>query len=190
MKKIVYSSIISLLLLGSLAVGVSAATNSLIGKKVQSVVSVKVDGKQVKDAVVIDGTTYAPVRSFSEASGYSVKVGKGEVILTAPETINRTEDEVVRELKIENQISILRGSITFWKASLVGYEETAAQARKSIEEAIDWNATKPADAPTMTTTGSQTKLIEAETAIDDLQAKIKAAEAEIKQLEAQIKSIK
>ncbi|MBQ4899369.1 hypothetical protein KB559_11025 [Paenibacillus sp. Marseille-P2973] len=186
MKKIVYSSFFSVLIICLLAAGVSAATNSLIGKKVQAVVSVKVDGKQVKDAVVIDGTTYAPVRSFSEASGYSVKVSKGEVLLTTTETINRSEEEVVRELKIKNQLNILENNITFWKASLVGHEETAARARKSIEEAIDWNATKPADAPTMTTTGSQTKLIEAETAIDDLKAKIKAAEAEIKQLEAQL----
>lgn len=186
MKKLVYSSVAALFVLGSLTVGVSAATNSLIGKKVQAVISVKVDGKQVKDAIVIDGTTYAPVRSFSEASGYSVKIGKGEVLLTSPETINRTEEEVVAEIKIKNQLNVLQNNVVFWKASLVGYEETAAQARKSIEDANVWNANRADDVPELDSTSAQKKLSEAEAAIADLQSKIEAAEAEIKQLEAQL----
>ncbi len=186
MKKIVYSSIAILLIIGSLAAGVSAATSSLIGKKVQAVVSVKVDGKQVKEAVIIYVITYAPVRSFSEASGYSVQVGKGEVLLTSPGTINRTEEEVVRALKIENQISILRGNITFWKSSLVGHEETVTRTRKSIEEVNVWNSTKANDVPKLDSTYAQNELKVAESAIADLEAKIETAEAEIKQLEAQL----
>lgn len=186
MKKIIYSFVATLLLISCMAFGVSAATNSLIGKKVQNVVSVKVNDRQVKDAVVIDGTTYVPVRSFSEASGYSIKFGKGEVLLTTPETINRTEEEVVNEIKIKNQLNILRNNVSFWKASLVGEEETATQARKSIKEANEWNASKADDVPKMSTSGAQEKLNKAEAAIADLQAKIEAAEAEIKQLEAQL----
>ncbi|NMM52166.1 N-acetylmuramoyl-L-alanine amidase [Paenibacillus aquistagni] len=35
-------------------------------------VSVYVDGKQVQDAIIVDGVTYAPVRAISEALGQSV----------------------------------------------------------------------------------------------------------------------
>lgn len=183
MKKLVYSSIATLLIIGAMAAGVSAATSSLIGKKVQNVVTVTVNGKTVKDAVVIDGTTYAPVRSFSEAAGYSISINKGGVNLNS-----QTEAEIIEHIQTDHRLSTLRKSVTMWKASLVGYEETAAQARKSIEEANVWNATKPGDVPTMSTTGAQTKLDEAEAAIADLQSKIDAAEAEIKELEVQLNS--
>lgn len=181
MKKIIYSTIAGFVLLGSLTVSVYAGTNSLIGKKVQSVISVKVDGKTVKDAIVIDGTTYAPVRSFSEAAGYSITFDKGGVNLS-----NQTEAEILEHIQTDNRLSTLRKNVIMWNASLVGYEETASRARKSIEEVNVWNSTKADDVPRLDSTGAQSELANAEAAIADLQSKIDAAEAEIKQLETQL----
>ncbi|GGG08705.1 hypothetical protein [Paenibacillus aceti] len=186
MKKLVYSLVASIVLVGSLTAVVSAATSSLIGKKVQGVIAVTVNGKAVKDAVVIDGTTYAPVRSFSEASGYTVKVEKGEVQLTMPETINRTEEEVVKELKVKDQINTLRNNIVFWQATIDGNKETIKQAESAIERAEAWNKEAGEDVIKMDTSGAEEKLKKAQDEIADIQAKITAAEAEIAKLEAQL----
>lgn len=181
MKKLLYSAIAGLAILASLTVSVYAAPNSLIGKKVQSVISVSVNGKVVKDAIVIDGTTYAPVRSFSEAAGYTVTFERGGVNLN-----NQTEAEILEYIQLDNRLSTLRKSISMWKASLVGYEETVNRTRKSIEEVNVWNSTKADDVPKLDSTYAQNELKDAEAAIADLQSKIDAAEAEIKQLEAQL----
>ncbi|MCH1641816.1 hypothetical protein MJ257_17105 [Paenibacillus timonensis] len=186
MKKILLSVAASILLLGTLTAVASAATNSLIGKKVQNVIEFTVNGKPVKDAVVIDGTTYVPARSFSEAAGYSIAIEGGKVNMTGTETVTRTEEEVVAEIKIKNQLNILQNNVSFWKASLVGPEETAAQARKSIEEANSWNAAVDDDLIKMSTSSAEEKLKKAQAEIAELQAKIDAAEAEIAELQKQL----
>lgn len=52
---------------------------SLIGQKVQGTVSVVVNGAKVKDGVIINSTSYAPVRSLTEAAGLDVGFEKGVV---------------------------------------------------------------------------------------------------------------
>lgn len=181
MKKVIYSAIASLLVLGSLTASVYAGTNSLIGKKVQSVISVTVNGKQVKDAIVIDGTTYAPVRSFSEAAGYSIAFDKGGVNLKS-----QTEAEIINQILTDNKLSTLRKSVTMWSAQLEGEQEVAAQARASLQKLDGWNASSPDDVPKLDKSDAQEKLNKAEATIADLQSKITAAEAEIRDLEAQL----
>lgn len=190
MKKYVYSSAIALLLVGLVSASVSAAAASMVGKKVQSVISVFVNGEKIKDAVVIEGTTYVPVRSFSETTGYSINIKGGDVLLTAPESINRTEEDVVAEIKAKNRLDILQNDVTFWKSQLSGEKEAAELARKSIEKIDALNANSSAEAPKVDDAIVKEKLANAEAAISELEAKITAAEAEIAELQAKIDASK
>lgn len=182
MKKIMYSVIASILLLGTLTAVASAATNSLIGKKVQSVVSFVVDGKSVKDAIIIDGTTYVPARSFSEAAGYSIAIEGGTVKMTA----TQEEEAIVKEIQATSRIGTLQYNILVWTTQLSGEKEAAELARKSIEKIDALNANSSAEAPKVDDTIVKEKLANAEAAIAELEAKITAAEAEIAELQAKI----
>ncbi|MFD1268851.1 hypothetical protein ACFQ3Y_15710 [Paenibacillus motobuensis] len=183
MKKKISVIIIGTLLLGSLAAVASAATNTLVGKKVQSVIAVTVNGKAVKDAIVIDGTTYAPVRSFSEAAGYSLNIEGGTVKLTDSA---KTEDQVVDQIKTDTRINTLQRDILIWQASIEGKQETVKQAESAIAEMSAWNEKAGKDDPKMDASGAKEKLAKAQAEIAELQAKITVAEAEIAKLQAQI----
>lgn len=199
MKKILFSAAVSLLLLGTLTAIASAATNSLIGKKVQSAIEFTVNGKPVKDAVIIDGTTYVPARSFSEAAGYSIAIEGGTVKMIGTETQvedasdteavteTRSEDDITTELRTKHEIRTLQNNISTWQIMIDGNSETAKQAQDAINKAEEWNATKGDDVIKMSTKGAEDKLAKAQAEIAELQAKIDAAEEEIKLLEAQLK---
>lgn len=66
MKKLITGAIAGALLLTSVSVFADSA--SLVGKKVQGLFTVEQNGKRIADAVIIDGTAYAPVRAVSEAA--------------------------------------------------------------------------------------------------------------------------
>ncbi|KAF9142796.1 hypothetical protein BGX30_002164 [Mortierella sp. GBA39] len=57
-----------------------AAGNGLLGAKVQGLFSVEVNGKKINDAVVINGSTYIPVRSLSESIGAGLSVSGGAAV--------------------------------------------------------------------------------------------------------------
>ncbi|AZS17381.1 hypothetical protein [Paenibacillus lutimineralis] len=185
MKKIVYSAIVGALLLGSLTAVASAATNSLIGKKVQNVIGVTVNGKSVKDAVIIDGTTYAPVRSFSEAAGYSLTIEGGTVKMASSDT--QSEDPIAKELQTKYKIDTLQRNISTWKVMIEGHNETVKQSESFIAETKAWNEKAGKDDPKLDTSGAEEKLKKAQADIAELQAKIDAANAEIEQLQAELK---
>ncbi|MFF2887857.1 hypothetical protein [Paenibacillus sp. NPDC057967] len=70
-----------ILLLSSTAV-IYADSKSLIGRTIKSEAAVTLNGKDIGQALIIDGVSYAPVRVIAEASGLEVGYKKGEVILT------------------------------------------------------------------------------------------------------------
>lgn len=185
MKRVMYSTFVGIVIAGCLSVSVYAATNSLVGKKVQSVIAVVVNGQPIKDAIVIDGVTYAPLRSFSEAAGYSISYDKGGVNLS-----NQTEEELVEQIQADHRLSTLRKSIIMWEAQLSGEQENAELARKSIEKIDALNANSSAEAPKVDDAIVKEKLAVAEAAIAELEAKITAAEAEIAELQAKIDASK
>lgn len=181
MKRIIYSTIVGIAIAGCLSVSVYAATNSLVGKKVQSVIAVIVNGQPIKDAIVIDGVTYAPLRSFSEAAGYSISFDKGGVNLS-----NQTEEEIIQTIQDIDKVETLKKNIIWWKSQLSGEKEAAELARKSIEKIDALNANSSAEAPKVDDAIAKEKLANAEAAIAELEAKITAAEAEIAELQAKI----
>lgn len=184
MKKVIYSVLTGTLLFGSVAAVSYAAANSLIGKKVQGVKAVTVNGKAVKDAVVIDGTTYAPVRSFSEAAGYALNIEGGAVKLTTTETVT-DEDQIVSELKIKDQIQTLQFNIKQYQSNIDADNEVIKQVQASIDHLTELSKTN--DIPFFDLSAEKQKIEDKKAEIADLQKKIDFANAEIAQLEAQLK---
>lgn len=71
MKKYIIGGLVFFL---SFAVGAHAEVISMIGKTVDNVYALTINGQKMEyDAVLIDGTTYAPVRMLGEATGHIVK---------------------------------------------------------------------------------------------------------------------
>lgn len=80
MKKFVSGLIVGVLLFAGASV--FADSSSLIGQKVQGLFSVEKSGTKVADAVIINGTAYAPVRAVSEAAGVDLKVEGKKIIMS------------------------------------------------------------------------------------------------------------
>ncbi|WP_010276361.1 hypothetical protein [Paenibacillus senegalensis] len=80
MKKMIVGGLIG----AALTVGVSAhaeVTNLMIGKVVDGVFPVKLNGQTLHtEAIVIEGTSYLPVRAFSETLGMEVRFDMQEGI--------------------------------------------------------------------------------------------------------------
>ncbi|RXZ83368.1 hypothetical protein EBB07_06020 [Paenibacillaceae bacterium] len=91
----------------SLGISVSAAEikNSFVGKKVQSEMTVSVNGKLVSGtAIVIDGASYLPVRAFTNAVGgkvESIKDGRISVVTKDESNTNKPKNGA-RTKELEN----------------------------------------------------------------------------------------
>ncbi|WP_195571504.1 hypothetical protein [Paenibacillus sp. 1001270B_150601_E10] len=64
-----------------------ASSSSLVGKKVEKMVSLYIGSTKVNtDAIIIDGVTYAPVRKVGEMTGLQVSYEDGAVKLNRKDT--------------------------------------------------------------------------------------------------------
>lgn len=72
MKKFISGVIVGLFLFAGASV--FADSSSLIGQKVQGLFSVEKNGTKIADAVIINGSAYAPVRAVSQAAGVGLTV--------------------------------------------------------------------------------------------------------------------
>lgn len=90
MKKRILGVVVTALLLGS-SIGY-AASSSLIGAKVTGIFTIEQDGNKIADAVVINGSTYAPVRAISEATNTELKV-EGKTIMVESKQENQVTQE-------------------------------------------------------------------------------------------------
>lgn len=72
------------------------AGSELLGKEVEKEVSVTLNGEKVSSGVIIEGSTYAPVRSISEAIGLGVSYEGGVVSLSE----ENTETNLLPDLSI------------------------------------------------------------------------------------------
>ncbi|TQR97305.1 hypothetical protein [Paenibacillus ottowii] len=70
---------------------------SLVGKKIQGETAVSVNGKSIDKAVVVEGKSYAPVRSVAEAAGMKVQFGKEGISLSDESTKEIKPDPVTTE---------------------------------------------------------------------------------------------
>lgn len=90
MKKFISGLIVGALLFSG--VSVFADSISLVGQKVlvQGLFSIEKNGKKVDDAIIINSTAYAPVRSVSEATGATLTVEGKKIIMSGSETATGT----------------------------------------------------------------------------------------------------
>ncbi|ASA25428.1 hypothetical protein [Paenibacillus donghaensis] len=79
MKKFVSGIIVGVMLFAGASA--FAAPTSLIGQKVQGLFTVEKNGKKVADAVVINGSAYAPVRAVSDAAGVTLSLEGKKIIM-------------------------------------------------------------------------------------------------------------
>lgn len=186
MKKTLYTAIASVLLLSSLTAVAAAASSGLIGKKVQGLMSVELNGKPVKDAIIIDGTTYAPVRSLSDAAGFNLAIEGGKVKVT-------TEKALVSEAGIEESDAAIREKIYQLGESIktntenikIAQNGSIADYKKKIE--MEKAYTTDVEAHKLMIDGLQKNLDDQLAYVADLQSKIDAANVEITSLQAQLK---
>ncbi|WP_199925475.1 hypothetical protein [Paenibacillus bouchesdurhonensis] len=96
---------------------------NLVGQKVQAVneVSIK-NGETVGAGIIVDGKTYAPVRSIGEAAGFTVELEGKDVILVKPEQVS-PEYEVKSEVKRTYTIEQLDGAIESTKEAIKREEQ-------------------------------------------------------------------
>lgn len=108
-RKILLLAIIAILLLSSQAF---ADSLSKVGNKITAESPVYFNGKQLNDAIITDGTSYAPLRAIAEELGIDVKYEKnkeGSVInLTSPEQNSSKKinyDEMLKKTTLKTEIS-------------------------------------------------------------------------------------
>lgn len=100
MKKIVIAFVAGALLMASGQV--LADSVSKIGKKIEGEAKVVLNGKQLSNAVISEGKSYAPVRDIAEALGASASYTKG-VITIDPNFINDAETLRLEQIASLNQ---------------------------------------------------------------------------------------
>lgn len=107
MKKFVAGLIIGVGIASSF--NVSAAVDSIIGKQVEGTALVKLNGADIgKESIIVNGSSYAPVRAVGEALGLDVDFQNNEVVMTNKSV--KVADEVkernqkISQLRKENQV--------------------------------------------------------------------------------------
>lgn len=66
------------------ATAFAAEVSTMIGKKVQGEVQIVQDGKKIDSAIIVDGKSYAPVRSIMQSAGYNVEFGGSQIMVDEP----------------------------------------------------------------------------------------------------------
>ncbi|WP_157261211.1 hypothetical protein [Paenibacillus wynnii] len=100
---------------------------SLVGKAIQGEAPVIVDGRQLDTAIIVDGKSYAPVRSIGEAAGYSVSVDGKKIILKSEvkDTMKTTSENMNKPRNLEDAnwaIDKAKSDIERYKEAIQLYE--------------------------------------------------------------------
>lgn len=92
-------TILMVLFLSLLVFPISASSDNMVGKRIETEVPVKLNGEYLSvNAIGLEGTTYIPVRSAFESLGAEVKwdAEAGEVVIELPET----EKDIIEEPQV------------------------------------------------------------------------------------------
>ncbi|KUP22424.1 hypothetical protein [Paenibacillus sp. DMB5] len=175
MKKFVSGIIVGVLLFA----GVTAFANSssLIGQKVQGLFSIEKGGSKIADAVIINGSAYAPVRAVAEAVGTNLAVEGKKIIMSdnQPAATSSTPGtgEAISKEYLEYKIRAAESEIESAKGAIKGMEDSKERVNKY-----------PADYPT------EQQRLDALAKIDEMikakQQVIVEKEKELTELKAQL----
>jgi hypothetical protein len=89
LKKFISGVIVGALLFGGASA--FAASSNLIGQKVQGLFSIEKAGVKVADAVIINGSAYAPVRAVAAAVGTGLAVEGKKIIMEDVSVVQTSE---------------------------------------------------------------------------------------------------
>lgn len=150
--------IASVILLLSLSPAVYAEVHNMIGKKVQGQFPVKVNGVEIDvQAIVIDGTSYLPVRAIGEALNKEVKFSSDLGIEVNDKEVPKVSGQVERQQtseedaeiikNVEAQIDRFKAIISENNVKIYEFEREKAKAEAELAKAqtdfeiMNWKAT-------------------------------------------------
>ncbi|WP_178023011.1 hypothetical protein [uncultured Paenibacillus sp.] len=175
-SKIVTGLVVLFLCVGATAVYGEAA--SLIGARVSGLFSVEVNGKMISDAIVVNGSTYVPVRSLTEAAGFDLSVTGKKVVI-------KTDEDIKMEGRINELKSNLEGLNSEKQITQTSIDDTNKKIQQLMENPLYDELSvdrKSSDAYK----SLSAELAKYQAQLAETQAKIDAANAEIAELQAQI----
>lgn len=175
MKKFISGIIVGALLFAGTSV--FADSVGLIGQKVQGLFIIEKSGSKIADAVIINGSAYAPVRAVADATGSELKVEGKKIIMSDPSA--KTVDINGEEVNVSIRIKYLQDQIKTYQDSIADIQGKIAKEEKNIEvstsdgnkEIFQWNVD------------------DYKKQIVSIQAKIDAANKEIAALQAQVTAL-
>ncbi|CAM3887325.1 hypothetical protein COLU111180_12655 [Cohnella lubricantis] len=183
MKKLSY--ILLGVLLGvaiTASAGAYAASSGLIGSKVAGMKEVKLNGKSVGQAAIINNSSYLPVRAISEAMRLNIDLSGGVIGLNSS-TPDFVQDPTIEEARLNDlqtkreiilrQINspIFVSDLDTWRKAVPYYQNellTAADFQKADLEA---------------------KLADAQKNLQDFEAKLADLQAQLAEIDAQIAAL-
>lgn len=173
MKKFISGMIVGALLFGAIPV---FAASGLIGQKVQGLFSIEKNGTKISDAVIINGSAYAPVRDVAKATGATLTIEGKKIIMSGESTSSTSEEKSVK-------ISTLNATIATYQSNIdIATNGELAEAEKNLKAAKAADSGSPESAFTIS---SIQKRVDASKAyILEQQALIDKAKAEIEKLQA------
>ncbi|WP_338841992.1 hypothetical protein [Paenibacillus glucanolyticus] len=135
MKKVFVGILIGLLLTVS-TTALASGVNNLIGKKVDGVKNVTLNGETIGQAVIIQGKSYLPVREVANGYGSAIELEKsGEISLSSP--VDNNSSSATSDVDaINKKIQDKKYEIDRTKSEIAGLEKQAAE----LKERVDRNA--------------------------------------------------
>lgn len=129
MKKFVSGMIVGIMLFAGASA--FAASPSLIGQKVQGLFTIERNGSKIADAVIINGSAYAPVRSVVEATGAGLSV-EGKKIIMSTENVITQNSAKLQELQVQRELTLKRiqgaqGGINLYDTDIIPRAEEYAK---------------------------------------------------------------
>ncbi|WP_052770005.1 hypothetical protein [Paenibacillus sp. IHB B 3415] len=107
---------------------------SLVGKAIQGEAPVIVDGQQLDTAIIVDGKSYAPIRSIGEAAGYSVSVDGKKIILKSEvkDSMKTTSENLDKPRTLEDVTTVItrtQEKIERYKEAIQLYELNVSSSK-------------------------------------------------------------
>lgn len=132
MKKFVLGVMCGAFLFGGTSV--LADSVSLVGKKIEKELLVYFNGEPLAaKAIVVEGTSYLPVRTIGNTLGADIKYRDGAVYVEKPYDYEAIKKQVMNDIKREMRIEELRDEIV----KLKGANEKIKESLEIVEEDIE-----------------------------------------------------
>ncbi|WP_059049990.1 hypothetical protein [Paenibacillus senegalimassiliensis] len=115
---------------------------NLVGSKVQAVNNISLkDGSEIGKGIIVNDTTYAPVRAVTEAAGFSVELEGKDVVLNKTDELTKESIDPKKATpsldNINRAIEIAQKNITVYQKSILQSEEVLGDPKyENIQESL------------------------------------------------------